>query len=133
MLEFEKEGWAGGGDEMVEENLGPSEAGVEEEKLEIKKKTTEIWGPRNGGLLLWFSAFIRRFVRPMAPFTTISSFLLQLAETVVGKIKKLRRVCNYSGNQNLSWLKKKNSWNCTWSVIPSIRYSTDSERSCEAS
>jgi len=28
----------------------------------------------------------------MAPFTTISSFLLQLAETVVEKIKKGRRV-----------------------------------------
>src|SRR6218665_2872759 len=27
----------------------------------------------------WFSAFLGRFVRPMAPFTTISSFLLQLA------------------------------------------------------
>src|SRR6218665_3535044 len=27
----------------------------------------------------WFSAFLGRFVRPMAPFTTIPSFLLQLA------------------------------------------------------
>src|SRR6218665_613137 len=27
----------------------------------------------------WFSAFLCRFLRPMAPFTTISSFLLQLA------------------------------------------------------
>jgi len=31
------------------------------------------------------------------------------------------------------FLLSKNSWNCTWSVIPSIRYSTHSERSCEAS
>ena len=30
----------------------------------------------------WFSAFLGRFVRPMAPFTTMSSSLLQLAVIV---------------------------------------------------
>ena len=30
------------------------------------------------------------------------------------------------------FLLSKNSWNCTWSVIPSIRYCANSEHSCEA-